>query len=72
MLRLIFYIVILGGLCGPDQTPSTFGLVAISALVGLFSVESSLKLRDIAETVFKKAGEGRESKPQVSEEYKYE
>jgi hypothetical protein len=78
MLALIFYIVIRGGLFPQSWTVQVttlinpFGLVAISALVGLFSVEAALKLRDIAETVFKKAGEGRESKPQVSEEDKYE
>jgi hypothetical protein len=74
LLGLIFYITIRGGLF-PEATiqqTSPFAFVAISALVGLFSVQAALKLQDIAETVFTKAGKGRESKPQVSEEDKYE
>ena len=35
-------------------------------------MQAALKLQDIAETVFTKVGEGRESRPQVGEEDKYE
>ena len=74
MLGLIFYIAIRGGLFpqATIQQTSPFGFVAISALVGLFSVQAALKLQDIAETVFTKAGEGQESRPQVSKEDKHE
>lgn len=74
LLGLIFYITIRGGLFpqATIQQTSPFAFVAISALVGLFSVQAALKLQDIAETVFTKAGEGRESRRQVSEEDKHE
>ncbi len=65
-LGLIFYIAIRGGLFpqATIQQTSPFGFAALSALVGLFSVEAALKLHNIAETVFTKAGEGQESTPQ--------
>lgn len=70
MLALIFYIAILGGLFSQTETPtSTFGFVAISALLGLFSVQTALKLQDIAGTVFTKAGQGWKSKPQVEDKH---
>lgn len=74
VLGLIFYITIRGGLFpqATIQQTSPFGFVALSALVGMFSVQAALKLQDIAETVFTKAGEGRESKPQVREQDKHE
>ena len=74
LLGLIFYIAIRGWLFSRAtiQQTSLFGFVAISALVGLFSIQAVLKLQDVAETVFTKAGEGLESKPQVSEEDKHE
>jgi len=74
VLGLIFYITIRGGLFpqATIQQTSPFGFAALSALVGMFSVQAALKLQDIAETVFTKAGKGREAKPQVSEEDKHE
>ena len=73
-LGLIFYIAIRGGLFpqATIQQTSPFGFVALSALVGLFSVQAALKLQDIAETVFTKAGEGQDSRQQVSKEDKHE
>jgi hypothetical protein len=66
ILGLIFYIAIRGGLFpqATIQQTSPFGFAALSALVGLFSVQAVLKLQNIAETVFTKAGEGQESRPQ--------
>lgn len=74
LLGLIFYITIRGGIIPQVAIKDTnpFVFVAISALVGMFSVQAALKLQDVAETVFTKAGAGRESKPQVSEEDKRE
>ena len=74
LLGLIVYVTIRGGLFpqATIQQTSPFAFVAISALVGMFSVQAALKLQDIAETVFTKAGKGRESRPQVSEEDKHE
>lgn len=73
LLGLIFYTTIRGGLFpqATIQQTSPFAFVAISALVGMFSVQAALKLQDIAETVFTKAGQGRESKPQPSGEDKH-
>jgi hypothetical protein len=58
LLGLIFYITIRDGLFpqATIQQTSPFAFVAISALVGMFSVQATLKLQDIAETVFTKAG----------------
>ncbi len=52
ILGLIFYIAIRGWLFprATIQRTSLFGFVAISALVGLFSVQAVLKLQDVAET----------------------
>lgn len=70
LLGLIFYITIRGGIIPQASIKDTspFVFVAISALVGMFSVQAALKLQDVAETVFTKASKGRESKPQLSKE----
>ena len=74
LLGLIFYITIRGGIVpqAPIKDTSPFGFVALSALVGLFSVQAALKLQEVANTIFTKAGQGKESKPQVSVEDKHE
>ena len=74
LFGLIFYITIRGGIIpqAAVEDTSPFVFVAISALVGMFSVQAALKLQDVAETVFTKAGAGRESRQQVSEEDKHE
>jgi hypothetical protein len=41
-------------------------VIAIAALVGLFSEQATLKLRDIANAILTKPGEGKDSKPQES------
>jgi len=67
MLAVIFYFVVRGGFFSPqasfDQT-SPFGFAALSALVGLFSPQATLKLKEIAETIFTKPGAGTDTKPQ--------
>ena len=40
---------------------STFGFAALAALVGLFSEEATLKLKQIAETVLSKSEPGKDS-----------
>jgi hypothetical protein len=69
ILAVIFYFVVRGGFFSPqssfDQT-SPFGFAALSALVGLFSPQATLKLKEIAETIFSKPGSGEDSKPQES------
>jgi hypothetical protein len=56
-LAFIFYLVLRGGfLIGTDYgTPAVnpFGLAAVAALVGMFSSRASLKLKEIADSVFK-------------------
>ena len=40
-----------------------FGFIALSALVGLFSVQAILKLKDVADTLLTKAPAGEDAKP---------
>jgi hypothetical protein len=64
-----FYFIVRGGFfssSAPVETTSPFGFIALSALVGLFSPQATLKLKDIAETVFAKPGPGEDHKPQGS------
>ena len=66
-LALIFYVVVRGGFFSPqakfDQT-SPFGFTALSAMVGLFSEQAVLKLKQVAETVLAKPGPGKNPHPQ--------
>src|SRR5687768_11088490 len=70
MLAVIFYLVVRGGFFSPQastETTSPFGFAALSALVGLFSQPATLKLKDIAETIFTKPAPGADTKPQPTE-----
>jgi Putative Ig domain len=55
-IAFIFYLVIRGGfLAGTDvdtTAANPFGIAAIAALVGLFSSQALLKLREVSKTVF--------------------
>ena len=67
ILAVIFYFVVRGGFFSPQasfETTSPFGFAALSALVGLFSPQATLKLKEIAETVFAKPAAGEDPKPQ--------
>ena len=67
ILAVIFYLVVRGGFFSPQSTVSNtspFGFAALSALVGLFSPQATLKLKEVAETIFTKPGEGKNAKPQ--------
>jgi IPT/TIG domain len=67
ILAIIFYFVVRGGFFSSTasfETTSPFGFAALSALVGLFSPQATLKLKEIAETIFAKPGDGTDSKPQ--------
>ena len=66
-MGIVFYLVIRGGLFSSNSdingsNPLIF--VAISALVGLFSVAAALKLENIAYSLFTTPGGGTESVPQ--------
>lgn len=67
ILAVIFYFVVRGGFFSPQasfQNTSPFGFAALSALVGLFSPQATLKLKEVAETIFTKPGPGKDTKPQ--------
>lgn len=66
-IGLVFYLVIRGGFFSPQATvqqTSPFGFAALSAIVGLFSEQAVLKLKQVAETMLTEAPEGKDSKPQ--------
>jgi hypothetical protein len=62
-MGLVFYLVVRAGFFSPeanvDQT-SPFGFAALAALVGLFSEQAILKLKDVSETVFTKGEVGKD------------
>jgi len=65
VLALIFYIIIRAGFLPSSGTtptvPSTpYGFAALGALVGLFSEEAVLKLKQVAETVFARTQPGKD------------
>jgi hypothetical protein len=67
ILAVIFYFVVRGGFFSPQasfENTSPFGFAALSALVGLFSPQATLKLKEVAETIFTKPGAGKDTKPQ--------
>jgi len=64
---MIFYVVVRGGFFSPQTTfeqTSPFGFAALAALVGLFSEQAVLKLKEVAETVLEAPAPGEDSKPQ--------
>ena len=69
-LAVVFYLVIRGGFFSPQagfKQTSPFGFAALAALVGMFSEQAVLKLKDVAETVLAKPQPGEDAKPQGSE-----
>jgi hypothetical protein len=66
-LGLVFYLVIRGGFFSTqatvDQT-SPFGFAALAGLVGMFSQQAVLKLKQVAETLLAKPEPGKDAKPQ--------
>ncbi|HYJ04871.1 MAG TPA: hypothetical protein VEX43_07040 [Chthoniobacterales bacterium] len=60
-LSVMFYFVIRGGFFSPQSDfsqTSPFGFAALSAMVGLFSEQAVLKLKQVAETVLSKPEQG--------------
>ena len=70
-LGLVFYFVIRGGFFSPtaniEQT-SPFGFAGLGALVGMFSEQAVLKLKDVAETLLAKPEAGKDPATQEKEE----
>jgi len=70
-LGLVFYFVIRGGFFSPTATieqTSPFGFAALAGLVGMFSEQAVLKLKEVAETLLSKPQQGRETVLQEGEE----
>ena len=66
-VALIFYFVIRGGFFSQEVTmkeADPFGFAALGGLVGMFSEAAVLKLKEIAETIFKTPPPGENPKPQ--------
>lgn len=66
-LGLVFYFVIRGGFFSPEATieqTSPFGFAALSGLVGMFSEQAVLKLKEVAETLLAKPKPGEDAAPQ--------
>ena len=66
-IALLFYVVIRGGFFSPtssfEQT-SPFGFAALAALVGMFTPQAVLKLKEVAETILSKPESGKDARPQ--------
>jgi len=72
-LGLVFYFVIRGGFFSPEATieqTSPFGFAGLGALVGMFSEQAVLKLKEVAETLLAKPEEGKDPATQEKEEKK--
>lgn len=67
VLSVAFYLVIRGGFFsgGPnvDQT-NPYGFMALGVLIGMFSEQAVLKLKDVAETLLSKPPKGEDASPQ--------
>jgi hypothetical protein len=67
VLAFLFYVVIRGGFFSPASSfkdTSPFGFAAFAAVVGMFSTQAVLKLKEVAETMLSKPAPGEDSKPQ--------
>ncbi len=51
-IAIIFYVVIRGGLVNDARALNPFGVLAVSALAGMFARQAVRKLHDIAEALF--------------------
>ncbi|HEY5752339.1 MAG TPA: hypothetical protein VIT21_04260 [Chthoniobacterales bacterium] len=66
-LAVVFYFVVRGGFFSPQagfEQTSPFGFAALSAIVGLFSEQAVLKLKELAETMLTKPLPGKDARPQ--------
>jgi hypothetical protein len=66
-LAVVFYFVIRGGFFSPQagfEQTSPFGFAALAAMVGMFSEQAVLKLKEVAETVLAKPLPGKNADPQ--------
>ena len=66
-LALVFYLVVRGGFFSPQssfQQTSPFGFAAFAALIGMFSSQAVLKLKEVAEVLLSKPLAGANAQPQ--------
>ena len=66
-LAVVFFIVFRGGLLSSEIALSQLnpvGFAALGVIVGMFSQQAILKLKDVANTLFTKPGEGKNASPQ--------
>jgi hypothetical protein len=66
-LGLVFYLVVRGGFFSPQssfQQTSPFGFAAFAALIGMFSSQAVLKLKEVAEVLLSKPLAGANPQPQ--------
>lgn len=69
-LAVLFYLIVRGGFFSPRATlseTSPFGFSALACMVGLFSEQAVLKLKQIAEMVFMTAEQGKDANPPAAE-----
>jgi hypothetical protein len=70
ILAVLFYFVVRGGFFSPRTTSmhtSPYGFCALACLVGLFSEQAVLKLKQVAETVFMTTEQGKDANPPTAE-----
>jgi hypothetical protein len=69
-LAVLFYLIVRGGFFSPragSAQTSPFGFCAFACLVGLFSEQAVLKLKQLAETIFVTAERGKDANPPAAE-----
>jgi hypothetical protein len=70
ILAVLFYFVVRGGFFSPranSMDTSQYGFCALACLVGLFSEQAVLKLKQVAETVFMTTEQGKDANPPSDE-----
>lgn len=66
-LAFLFYLVVRGGFFSPQasfQQTSPFGFAAMAGLIGMFSPQAVLKLKEVAETILTRPPAGKDTAPQ--------
>jgi hypothetical protein len=69
VMALAFYVVLRGGLFSPSSSireTSPFGFAAMAFLVGMFSPQAALKLKQVAGTLLAEPGAGEDATPQAA------
>ena len=71
ILAVLFYFIVRGGFFSPrsdSMHTSQYGFCALACLVGLFSEQAVLKLKQVAETVFMTTEQGKDANPPAAED----